>query len=115
MIDDSNTFTIRRIFQAPRELVFDAWTKPEHLEKWWKCDPAWSTSQVAVDFRVGGQWRLGMVNPENKQEYVCFGQFREIDSPRRVVYTWQWEPPGMEHETLVTVEFNEQENATELV
>ena len=98
--------TIRRTFQAPRQRVFDAWTQPEQLKNWWRCNPAWSTEVAEVDLQVGGKYRLGMRDPEKDQAYVCFGEFKEINRPEKLVYTWSWEPPGMEvGETLVTVEF----------
>lgn len=108
--------TIRRTIQAPRQKVFDAWTQPKQLKNWWCCNPTWSTEVTEVDLRVGGKYRLGMRDPDKEQTYICFGQFKEINAPEKLVYTWSWEPPGMEvGETLVTVEFFDRGDATELV
>ena len=108
--------TIRRTFQAPRQRVFDAWTQPEQLKNWWRCNPAWSTEVAEVDLQVGGKYRLGMRDPEKDQAYVCFGEFKETNRPEKLVYTWSWEPPGMEvGETLVTVEFLDKGDSTELI
>lgn len=104
------------MIKAPRQRVFDAWTQPEHLMNWWRKDPDWSTEVVEVDLRIGGKYRLGMRDPKQPQAYVCFGQFREINEPEKLVYTWSWEPPGMEvGESLVTVEFLDHGESTELV
>jgi uncharacterized protein YndB with AHSA1/START domain len=57
-----------------------------------------------------------MRDPEKGSTYVCFGEFQEVDPPNKVVYTWSWEPPEMDvGRTLVTVEFHERGDATELV
>ncbi len=110
------SLTIRRTINAPQQRVFEAWTQEEHLKHWWRCNPAWKTDLAEVDLKVGGNYRLSMHDPEAGQSHVCRGEFREIDPPRKVVYTWFWEPPGMEmDETLVTVEFLEQGDSTEIV
>jgi len=96
--------------------VFDAWTQPQHLFNWWRCNPAWVTPVAEVDLRVGGKYRLGMQDPEKDQPWVATGEFRVIDPPAKLVYTWAWEVPGMQMpDTLVIVEFNEVPEQTELV
>src|SRR5262249_39200729 len=71
--------------------------------------------------RVGGAYRLGMQTPAKPAPSICVGEFREVDPPRRLVYTWAWErgdskpEPTMEGETLVTVEFVAVGPATEVV
>jgi uncharacterized protein YndB with AHSA1/START domain len=108
--------TIRRTIKAPRQRVFEAWTRTEHLQKWWRCNPAWSTEVAQVDLRVGGKYRLGMRDPQQERAFVCGGEFTEIRAPEKLVFTWSWEPPGMEvGQTLVTVEFFDRGDATELV
>ena len=111
-----NKLTIRRTINAPIQKVFDAWTQPEHLLKWWHCDPAWTTEVAEVDLRVGGKYRLGMQNPELDFPHVCFGHFIEVDAPNRLVYTWEWEEPS-EHpgESQVTVEFSDVDGSTEIL
>lgn len=108
--------TIRRTIKVPRQKVFDAWTRPDQLKNWWRCNPSWSTEIAEIDLRVGGKYRLGMRDPQKDQAYICFGEFKVIDEPERLVYTWSWEPPVMEvGETLVTVEFRDNGDSTELV
>lgn len=107
---------IRRTIMAPRQTVFDAWTKPEHLKNWWRAKPTMTTEIADVDLRVGGKYRLGMRAPDAPEPFVCFGTFLEVTPPAKLVYTWSWEPPGMDvGETLVTVEFIDSGTSTELV
>lgn len=114
--DTQNSLTIRRTINASRQRVFDAWTQPEHLKNWWRADPKWHTEIAEVDFQIGGKYRLGMRDPEQDGPFVCGGQFIEITPPEKLVYTWSWESPGMDvGETLVTVEFIDKGEATELV
>jgi uncharacterized protein YndB with AHSA1/START domain len=99
---------LEREFDAPPEEVFDAWTNPEVLTRWWAPLPSWESPGCDVDLRVGGSYRLRMSEGEGRQIHAVGGEYREIDRPRRLVYTWCWEPgggmdPGLV--TLVTVDF----------
>src|SRR5258706_7231658 len=76
---------ITRVFDAPRDLVFKAWTDPEHLARWW--GPKEFTNPVCeADVRVGGAWRIVMRAPDGG-EYPCGGVYREIVPPERLVFT----------------------------
>jgi uncharacterized protein YndB with AHSA1/START domain len=76
---------ITRVFNAPRELVFKAFTEREHLIKWW--GPGMFTNPVCeVDLRVGGAWRIIMRGPDGT-DYPCGGVYREIIEPERLVFT----------------------------
>jgi uncharacterized protein YndB with AHSA1/START domain len=76
---------LTRIFNAPRELVFRAWTEREHLIKWW--GPGVFTNPVCeVDLRLGGAWRIVMRGPDGT-DYPCGGVYREIVEPERLVFT----------------------------
>jgi uncharacterized protein YndB with AHSA1/START domain len=111
---------IQRIFDAPRERVFRAWTEPEELKKWW--GPAgFSTPSAEIDLRVGGRYRLVMRSPDGGLSYLV-GAYREVLPPERLVYTWSWEEGSagdcanaITDETLVTVEFHERGNSTEVL
>jgi uncharacterized protein YndB with AHSA1/START domain len=100
---DELELTITRVFNAPRDLVFRAWTEPERMAKWGGPE-GFAPTYVEMDARPGGAWRLGMRSPEG-QEYRQGGVVREIVPPERLVYTFAWEEgdgtPG--HETLVTL------------
>ena len=76
---------ITRAFDAPRALVFDAWTKPALLKRWWGA-PGWSLPVCEIDLRVGGAWRYVMRN-ERGIEMTLRGVYREIVRPERLVNT----------------------------
>lgn len=100
---------LARVFQAPRERVFAAWTEPELLRTWWAARHGWATSSVAVDLRAGGAYRLSMCDPLAEEEYTVSGEYLEIAPPERLRYTWRWEGEadimrGSEA-TVVTVDF----------
>lgn len=76
---------ITRIFDAPRALVWKAWTHPEHLMRWW--GPRHFTAPLAnIDFRVGGKYLFCMRSPDG-QNFYSTGTYTEIVEPERIVYT----------------------------
>jgi uncharacterized protein YndB with AHSA1/START domain len=76
---------ITRVFDAPRSLVFKAWTDPEHMARWW--GPTGFTNTICeLDARVGGAWRIVMRSPAGI-EYPCGGVYRGIVEPERLVFT----------------------------
>ncbi len=111
----ATTLEVRRTIAAPRATVFQAWTDPDMLTKWWRVDAGWSTPIVEVDLRIGGRYRLGMLESGKDAPYVVGGEYREVTPPEKLVFTWIWEGPESTEETLVTVEFLDQGNATEVV
>jgi uncharacterized protein YndB with AHSA1/START domain len=77
---------LTRLFDAPRDLVFEAMSKPEHVRRWWGLlDDQHSVIVCDIDFRVGGTWRFAGRGPRG--EYGFHGVYREIDAPERVVFT----------------------------
>jgi uncharacterized protein YndB with AHSA1/START domain len=107
------TLEVRRTIRATRQRVFDAWTKPEERKKWSAPGPM-IAPLVEIDLRVGGGFRLHMRSPDGTEHRVA-GVYREIDPPNKLVYTWLWESePSMEN-TLVTVEFIDLGDRTEVV
>ncbi|MGH3133267.1 MAG: SRPBCC family protein [Gaiellaceae bacterium] len=103
-------------YAASRERVFDAWTNPEVLQRWWAAAPTWETPLAEVDLREGGRYRLSMRTDEGKVHTVG-GEYREISPPERLSYTWAWEEgpdaamSGSES-SLVVVEFLEDGDGT---
>jgi len=78
--------TLTRLFDAPRELVFDAMTRPEHVKRWWgNLDDRHSMSVCEIDLRPGGAWRWVGRGPGG--EYAFSGVYKEIVRPDRLVYT----------------------------
>ena len=75
-----------RLFNAPRHLVFEAMTKPEHVKQWWgRLGEGYSVPVCEIDLRVGGSWRF--VNRHPKGEAAFYGEYREITPPSRLVFT----------------------------
>jgi uncharacterized protein YndB with AHSA1/START domain len=113
MAGEETTLRLRRTFQAPRQKVFRAWTEPEELKKWWGPD-GFSTPSAEIDLRVGGRFRIAMKSPRDNV-HVLVGTYREVRPPERLVYTWRWEAEPEYGETLVTVEFLDRGESTEVV
>ena len=84
-------------------LVFEALTKPEHVRRWWGClGEGYSVPVCEIDLRVGGAWRIVGRTPEGPMP-AFYGVYREIDPPRRLVYTECFEPYP-DAESVVTTE-----------
>lgn len=102
---------ITRVFDAPRRLVFEAWTKPEHLVRWWG-PRGFTLPTCEMDFRPGGTFRLIMRSPDCRDNGVQ-GAYREIVEPERIVFTAVLDDlPG--EEILTTVTFAEHSGKTKL-
>src|SRR6267143_2888304 len=76
-----------RVFDAPRNLVFDAWTKPELLKRWLGVRAGWSLAVCEIDLRVGGAYRYVWRKDSNGTEMGMRGVYREIVRPDRLVST----------------------------
>jgi uncharacterized protein YndB with AHSA1/START domain len=108
---------ISRVFNAPRRLVFEAWTDPEHVAQWWGPN-GFSSGACAIDLRVGGVFRLDLLGPDGVI-YPCKGVFHEIVKPERIVYTGTAEDghacgSGLPPRGTVTVTFIEHDGKTTL-
>jgi uncharacterized protein YndB with AHSA1/START domain len=108
---------LTRLFEAPRELVFKAWTDPDLLMKW-LCPRDFTVTFVDIDLREGGAWRSGMRSPEGI-DYIMRGSYRVVKEPEMLVLTHAWEDdlepghlPG--HETLITVILSEIGDKTQM-
>lgn len=102
-----------RIFDAPRALVFDAMTRPEHVKEWWgRLGEGYSVPVCEIDLRVGGAWRF--INRHPKGEAAFRGIYREITPPERLVFTEVFEEYP-DAESIVTSEFTEESGKTRLI
>jgi uncharacterized protein YndB with AHSA1/START domain len=104
---------LTRLFDAPRHLVWEAMSKPEHIREWWgRLGDGYSVPVCEVDLRVGGRWRF--VNQTPKGDRVAFyGVYREIVAPERVVFTEIFEQ-FPDTETVVTSVLTEENGKTRL-
>lgn len=103
---------ITRVFEVPRRLVFEAWTKPEHVKRWWGLK-SHTLPVCEIDLRVGGKWRYVLRAPDGSNHGFS-GEYREIRPHERLVYSEGYEalPPG--HDYLVTTTFAERSGKTTL-
>jgi uncharacterized protein YndB with AHSA1/START domain len=101
---------IRRLLPATRQEVFDAWLDPDSLREW-MCPGAQTVADVQVDARVGGLFRIVMRRQAG--EFVHTGEYREIRSPERLVFTWRSHATHWK-DSLVTVELSAQGESTAL-
>lgn len=111
--EDKTSLHIRRVYQAPVAAVWAAWTDPEQMKQWMGPTDAFGESEVTMDVRVGGRYRIVMHSPDGETHRVG-GVYREVVPNQRLVYTWAWESTP-ERESLVTLEFKPSGEATELV
>ena len=103
---------LTRLFDAPRQLVFEAMTKPEHVKRWWGClGEGYSVPVCEIDLRIGGAWRF--VNRHPRGEATFHGIYREIAPPERLVFTEIFEDfPDVE--SVVTSTFTDEGGKTRL-
>jgi uncharacterized protein YndB with AHSA1/START domain len=119
---NSGTFTVTtpsdqeirmtRLFDAPRHLVFEAMTKPEHVKQWWgRLGDGYSVPICEIDLRPGGAWRF--VNRHPQGEAAFHGEYREITPPSRLVFTEIFEefPDSV---SVVTTEFADEGGRTRM-
>lgn len=103
---------ITRMFDAPRHLVFEAMTRPEHVKQWWgRLGEGYSVPVCEIDLRPGGAWRF--VNRHPKGEAVFYGVYREIAAPERLVFTEIYEP-FPDAESVVSSVFTEENGKTRM-
>lgn len=102
---------IRRVFAAPRGLVFDAYTKPHLVSRWLLGPPGWTMPVCEIDLRVGGAFRYVWLGPDGTEMGVS-GTFREIVAPARIVHTELFDEDWTGGETEVTTLFAEQGGRT---
>ena len=105
---------ISRVIKAAPERVFRAWTDPADMRRW-ACPEGATVVHVEADLVVGGRYTIHM-RTEDESEHKAIGVYQEIDPPRRLVYTWDWDEEEMRMgDTRVTVEFNDLNGSTEVV
>jgi uncharacterized protein YndB with AHSA1/START domain len=114
---DNDTLHLSRIFDAPRERVFDAWTKQEQFVQW-MCPPGVEITLCEIDVRRGGAWRIDGRHPGGI--FSSSGVYLEVVRPERLVFTWAHHADGdfdrpRGHETTVRVEMRALGDRTEVI
>jgi uncharacterized protein YndB with AHSA1/START domain len=106
MRSDELRLELERVLPAPPPAVFAAFTDPDELAKWWGPE-GFTTPSLDFEPRVGQSYRIEMQPPEGDPFHLV-GQFREVDPPARLAYTFVWEPPDPDDvETVVDLSFRD--------
>jgi uncharacterized protein YndB with AHSA1/START domain len=109
---------VTRIFDAPRRLVFDAYTKPELVKTWLLGPPGWSMPVCEIDLRAGGKYRYVWRNDSNGKEMGMGGVYREVVTPERIVATEKFDEawyPGEAVDTIVLTEHGGKTTLTQTI
>lgn len=113
--DEARILRLTRRFAVPVETLFDAWTDPAAVARWW--GPKGMVCPVCeLDLRVGGAWVTHMHAADDPGTvYIVGGAYREIDRPHRLAFTWSWRTDGTPgHETLITIDFVATDDGAEM-
>lgn len=103
---------LSRVVATDPDTAFRAWTEAEQLKRW-AC-PDGEVSRASSDVRVGGRYSIEMLMTSGDR-CTASGEYREVERPSRLAYTWAWSGDMVMGETLVTVEFREVAGGTEVV
>jgi uncharacterized protein YndB with AHSA1/START domain len=109
---DDRALLIRRVFDAPREAVWRAWTDEKYALNWWgpRHHPA---RHIEIDARVGGRWRICLTSVADGRDLWHGGVFREVVKPERLVFTFAWDEAGERGEqNIVTITFADEGGKT---
>lgn len=106
---------LKRTYPTSRERAFAAWTTPEIAAKFLGPGEVKATD-IRMDVRPGGTFSITMLRPEG-EPYIATGVYREVLAPERLSMTWRWkeDDPADEHDSLLTLEFNDVGGETQLV
>jgi uncharacterized protein YndB with AHSA1/START domain len=111
--DSGQVVRIERTFDASAEEVFDAWTSPEVIERWFRPARGWRKPSAEVDLRVGGTVRVVMRDPSGAPVEAS-GEYTEIERPNRLAFTWTFDDDPS-NQQLIEIEFTERDGATTVV
>ncbi len=113
-VDDRLVLRLTRFLPFPRTVVYRALTEPGELAKWWG-PRGFSVPSIDFDPLVGGCYRIAMQPPKGDLFYLS-GEFREVDSPARLAYTFRWSPPDPDdRETVVALSLQDRDDGTEVL
>lgn len=114
IVSGDRDIVMTRTFDAPRAMVFNAWTKPDLLKRWLTGPPQWELSVCEIDLRVGGSFRYVWRNKDSGNEMGMGGVYREIVVPERIVGTERFDQPWYPGEAVGTITFAEKAGKTYL-
>ena len=110
---DDLTLHLERVLPAPRSQVFTMHVDPNQLARWWG-PKGFTVPDLELDLRVGGAYRIAMQPPEGDRFFLT-GEFRRVDPPAHLAYTFRWEPPDADDvETVVAISLEDLGGSTHL-
>jgi uncharacterized protein YndB with AHSA1/START domain len=109
--DTGQVLRIERTFEASAEDVFDAWTSPEVMRRWFHVLADWDTPEAEVDLQIGGKVRVVMRGPDG-ETHAMGGEYQVIERPHRLVMTWTFFDDDPGNEQLIELTFSEAEGST---
>ena len=112
--DGESSILITRSFNAPRELVYDAHTKPELVRRWLLGPEGWTMPVCEIDLRVGGKYRYVWKKESTGYEMGMGGEYREIKRPEKLIATEKFDDPWYEGEACSTLTLTESDGITSL-
>jgi uncharacterized protein YndB with AHSA1/START domain len=104
MNQENTVLMVHRTINASAERLFDAWTQPELMKKWFHSSEKMSTPTAEADLKVGGTWKIEMLNSKGVT-YLCLGAYKVIDRPHKLVFTWSPSNGKDDYMTTVTLLF----------
>jgi len=104
---------LARHYPVPPQKLWQAWTEPQAVRKWWGPGAEDRVSLAQLDVRVGGRFRIVFGGPDGT-DHECAGVYREVVPNRKLVFTWSWPRTTPERESLVTIVFRPAGSGTEL-
>ena len=103
---------VQQTFKTPLASLFNAWRDPSFVRQWF-APGEMTVPELAIDFRVGGSYRIVMQGSENERHVVC-GQYREIIENERICFSWQWEGSPVITEVELSFQAAGEDSAMEL-
>ena len=113
--------SVSRSFQAPRDLVYQAYTDPQLFRRWCGALPGWTMPVCEMDVRVGGKFRWAWRSEEDGQQFGFHGEYRKVEAPGRIVHTEVYDPGTVggsmteSGEAVIDVSFKERDGVTTVV
>lgn len=101
---------MKKTYNAPSALVFEAWIDPKIVKKWFSPDGKWAVEIAEMNVSVGGKYRIEMRSPDNRT-WGVHGEYKEIEANRKLVFTWNTEDVK---ETIVSIDFKDLGAKTEV-
>jgi uncharacterized protein YndB with AHSA1/START domain len=105
---------VTRVLDAPRRLVFDAFTRPEMIKRWMLGPDGWTMPVCEMDLRAGGAYRWVWQKGANGAQMSVTGVFQEVAAPERLVHTEKFDPPWYPGEAVITTRFAQEGGKTAL-